>query len=279
MENKESPLKKYRRQPKLYITLPSNGKWYNETILADGTFSDLAVFSMTASDEILFKTPDALINGEATAKNISSCIPAVLDPWKIKTLDLDAILIAIRMATYGSEMNVTHKCTKCQHENSYEIALQKYLDFFSQCTFESKLTFDNFTLWLEPLSYKRWTELQKLQTSYQRALNLNVGKIAKEEDKQEYIQELIDNINITVAKSVLEQVTKIEVDGETETDQQEIYDFLENQDAALFNEVKKLIERNTKAWQLPSEKVKCVECDAENKIRISLDTSDFFGQG
>lgn len=59
MENKKSPLQKFQRQPKLYIDLPSNGKWYNENIIADGTSTSLAVFSMTANDEIAFKTPDA----------------------------------------------------------------------------------------------------------------------------------------------------------------------------------------------------------------------------
>ena len=279
MENKESPLKKYRRQPKLYFSLPSNGKWYNENIVADGTYSDLAVFSMTASDEILYKTPDALINGQATAKTVSSCIPAILNPWQIKTLDIDAILVAIRMSSYGEDMAVNARCRKCGAENTYEVGLQKYLDYFSTRTFESKLQYENFTLHLEPLTYQRWTELQKEQMSYQRALNLNVSKIEDEEQKEKYIQDLIDKINETLATGVLEQVTKIEVDGQTETDRSEIYEFLENQEVGLFHAIKKLIEKNTEHWKLPLEKTKCEACGNEDETRISLDTADFFAQG
>lgn len=279
MEKTESPLKKYRRQPKLYLNIPSNGKWYNEKILAENTYTNLAVFSMTASDEILFKTPDALINGDATAKNISSCIPAILDPWSIKTLDLDAILIAIRMASYGDTMTVSSKCKKCGADNQYEVALQKYLDYFSTKEFEDTLHYENFVIHVEPLSYRVWTDIQKQQTAYQRALNLNISKINEEKEKQKFIQEVIDKINILVAQAILDQVSAIEVDGEVETNRNEINDFLGEAEVGLFHELKKLIEKNTNEWRIPPEAIKCNECDHKDDVRISLDTSDFFVQG
>ena len=279
MEKTDSPLKKYRRQPKLYVSIPSNGKWYDETIVAENTYTNLAVFSMTASDEILFKTPDALINGIATANNISSCIPAILDPWKIKTLDLDAILIAIRMASYGETMNINTVCNKCSAENTYEVNLQSYLDYFASKTYVDKLSYNNFVLNFAPLNYKQWSEIQKQQTSYSRALNLQVSKIKDDDEKEKFIQTLIDKINYLVAKSVLDQVISIEVDGEVETDPAEIQEFLENQDVDLYHKIKKLIETNTKEWSLPSENVECTSCNNKSTIKVSLDTSDFFVQG
>jgi hypothetical protein len=279
MEKTDSPLKKYRRQPKLYVSIPSNGKWYDETIVAENTYTNLAVFSMTSSDEILFKTPDALINGIATANNISSCIPAILDPWKIKTLDLDAILIAIRMASYGETMNINTVCNKCSAENTYEVNLQSYLDYFASKTYVDKLSYNNFVLNFAPLNYKQWSEIQKQQTSYSRALNLQVSKIKDDDEKEKFIQTLIDKINYLVAKSVLDQVISIEVDGEVETDPAEIQEFLENQDVDLYHKIKKLIETNTKEWSLPSENVECTSCNNKSTIKVSLDTSDFFVQG
>lgn len=279
MEKTDSPLKKYRRQPKLYVSIPSNGKWYDETIVAENTYTNLAVFSMTASDEILFKTPDALINGIATSKNISSCIPAILDPWKIKTLDLDAILIAIRIASYGETMNVNTVCNKCSAENTYEVNLQSYLDYFASKKYVDKLSYNNFVLTFSPLNYKQWSDIQKQQTSYSRALNLQVSKIKDNTEKEEFIQTLIDKINYLVAQSILDQVVSIEVDGEVETDPVEIKEFLENQDVELYHKIKKLIESNTKEWSLPDEKIECTSCNAKSNIKVSLDTSDFFVKG
>lgn len=279
MEKTDSPLKKYRRQPKLYVSIPSNGKWYDETIVAENTYTNLAVFSMTASDEILFKTPDALINGIATSKNISSCIPAILDPWKIKTLDLDAILIAIRIASYGETMNINTVCNKCSAENTYEVNLQSYLDYFASKKYVDKLSYNNFVLTFAPLNYKQWSDIQKQQTSYSRALNLQVSKIKDNTEKEEFIQTLIDKINYLVAQSILDQVVSIEVDGEVETDPVEIKEFLENQDVELYHKIKKLIESNTKEWSLPEEKIECTSCNTKSNIKVSLDTSDFFVKG
>jgi hypothetical protein len=35
---------------------------------------------MTAKDELMFKTPDALLNGQSTVEVVKSCIPAIQDP-------------------------------------------------------------------------------------------------------------------------------------------------------------------------------------------------------
>ena len=52
-----NPLQKYFRQPKLYITLPSKGKFYPGGVFESTESGELPVFSMTAKDELTFKTP------------------------------------------------------------------------------------------------------------------------------------------------------------------------------------------------------------------------------
>ena len=96
-----NPLQKYFRQPKLYISLPSKGAFYPIGALEMPENKEVPVYAMTAKDELVFKTPDALLNGQATVEVIKSCIPAIKDPWNIPSIDLDTILVAIRMATYG----------------------------------------------------------------------------------------------------------------------------------------------------------------------------------
>ena len=280
MENKISPLQRFQRQPKLYIDLPSNGKWYDESILADNTATSLAVFSMTANDEIGFKTPDALINGEATAKNISSCIPSVIDPWNIRTIDIDSLLISIRMATYGQSMSVSTTCAKCGEENAYDVDLQRYLDIYSTKHYNDTIKYEEFTVKLQPLTYRQWTDIQKKQTGFQRAINLQIPQIKEESKKEEALQSIIDQLNELTVMSILNQVRSIEVDGEVETDTKEIVKFLSSgQDVKFFHTIKNAIEQNIKEWSLPSENIKCNSCSYEDKLRISLDSSDFFVPG
>lgn len=280
MEHKESPLKKYRRQPKLYMTLPSQGFWYDDSIVNNAVYSDLAVFSMTASDEIGFKTPDALINGHATANNIKSCIPAILDPWNVVQIDIDAILISIRMATYGENMSVEHKCSKCSTTSAYDINLQKFLDFLNNQKFKDKIYIDDsMTIHLKPLTYRQWTEVQKKTVALQRALYLNSDKFDNEEKKNEYIQTLVEQLNQITVQGVLDQISSIEVDGEIENNKDEIIDFMHHADVSIYKKITKTITENSENWTLPTVNVECEKCQTTNHLKVTLDSSDFFVSG
>ena len=108
MENiRQNPLHKYFRQPKIYLRLPSSGNFYPAGALEKTESGEYPVYSMTAKDEIVMKTPDALMNGQATVDIIQSCVPNIKDAWKVPSIDLDAILVAIRIATYGEMLDVS----------------------------------------------------------------------------------------------------------------------------------------------------------------------------
>lgn len=279
METQDSPLKKYRRQPKIYIELPSKGKFSAPNTLANDTWSDLAVFSMTASDEIGFKTPDSLINGEATASSIKSCIPSILNPWALPTIDIDVLLIAIRMASYGTGMNVTSKCPYCKHENAYTIELQQYLDHYNKLTYENSFVKDNFRFFIRPLNYKEWTDFQKRSVAIQRAMTLKADKIIDENEKNKFIDNCITSIQDITAEMILTAVDGIEVDGTLEKNKKEIVDFLKENDLIYFKAIKEHLEKVGEVWALPPRDVSCEKCNKEHKIRLSLDQADFFAIG
>lgn len=279
--SKESPLKKYRRQPKLFIDLPSKGKYSPSGTVYNDVYTQLAVFSMTANDEILFKTPDALINGEATAKNISSCIPSIIDPWRIPTIDLDTILISIRMATYGNNMRVQSSCPHCKEKNAYDIDLQKLLEYYSTLEYHDVVTVDRFVFNLKPLNYKQLTESKKTGVQLSRAINQQAIKIENEEARNEFVDDILQKIAEEGVRIIFQTIDSIEVDGAIETDKNEIMEFLSNQDLSVFRGIKNHIEHNSKKWRTPSQKVVCgnEKCKKEHSIIVSLDQSDFFGNG
>ena len=100
-----NPLINAYRKPTLYINLPSGGKYYNPApkLSVD---KELAVYAMTARDELITKTPDALFNGEASVSLIESCCPDIPNPRQIPVNDLMVIMLAIRQASYGTEIEV-----------------------------------------------------------------------------------------------------------------------------------------------------------------------------
>lgn len=113
MENtKMNPLIQYNKRPARYIKLPSGGQCYSKPIdLSDS--GEIAVYPMTAKDEILLKSPDALLNGEALKQVFRTCVPGIPDPNEVPAIDIDAIMVGIRMSTYGDFMETEFVCPDC----------------------------------------------------------------------------------------------------------------------------------------------------------------------
>jgi|TARA_R110001592_G_scaffold172738_1_gene411236 hypothetical protein len=278
MEN-ESPLKKYSRQPKIYINLPSGGKFYNQDVLYGDTYTELAVYSMTANDEILYKTPDALINGRATAEAIKSCIPSVLKPFELVTLDVDAILLAMRLATQGQTMTVGRRCKHCQEDNQYDINIQKYIDYYNTLEFDSVVIYEDFKVNIIPLTYGQYTELQKESVGFQRALAVQLPKIEDQDEKDKAQDTILNGIARLNLKTILLSIESIEIEGNKETSKTAMVEFIENYDVNMFKAIKDHIDKQYRIWQLPLEKVSCAACNKENELRITVDQTDFFGRG
>ena len=101
----ENPLTAFFRKSKLSLTLPSHGKWYTNTSITYDSTGQLPVFAMTASDDIKLRTGDATLSGKNIYDVIQSCIPNISQPEIIPSIDIDAILLAIRIASYGAEFD------------------------------------------------------------------------------------------------------------------------------------------------------------------------------
>ena len=172
MSKENSPLAKYYRQPQIYIKLPTGTDYYPEDVVAKTTTGEHPVFPMTANDEILFKTPDALMNGQATVDVIQSCMPNIKDAWQIKSYDIDTILIAIRIATYGETMDLQFNVPKINTQEQHTLNLPAALEeikkekIVSEIKLKDGLKFDT-----QALTYRDMTQTS-LQTFQQQKHHL-----------------------------------------------------------------------------------------------------------
>ena len=127
MSQSSNPLKQYFRQPAIYLKLPSNGRFWPAGSLEMPPNQELPVFPMTAMDEISYKTPDALFNGQATVDVIQSCVPAIKDAWQIPMVDMNPVLVAIRIASSGHNINIESKCPACENINDLPYKTEKQI--------------------------------------------------------------------------------------------------------------------------------------------------------
>lgn len=272
--SQHNPLQKYFRQPKVFISLPSKGLYYEPGVL-QGDYSNVPVFAMSGMDEIIMKTPDALFTGESTAKVIESCCPYIKNAKLMPGIDIDAILIAIRIATFGDNMGVTQVCPNCETENDYDVELGKLLDYFNNLKFINTIPVDeSLTIRIRPLQYEEMNyfsiENFKLQKTLYQSADL------KEEEKQQAIDQIYKDLSELQLQLFLTAIESVQVDGQTVTEKQYIEEWMRNADRETYKMVKTKLEENKEAWNIPSQPVKCANCGTENTVTVTLDQANFF---
>lgn len=276
MENEISPLQKYKRQPKLYIDLPSQGRWNSQ----DAKSTEVAVYSMTAGDEISLKTPDSLYSGLATVNLIKSCLPEIKDPWLLPSVDVDYILSAIRLASYGDSLGISAPCSSCSEVNEYSLDVQKILDHYTSVKYQDQVRVDDFIFDLRPLYYKEANALQKESFYTQRILIQQIQQMPENDEKQDMLNELYEKLNTMTKETIMTAVYKITTpEGETETQHQFIRNFLENNEGKFFKEIRKVFENNNKLFAVPDFEVECGSCGSNFKITPTMDYASFFAEG
>jgi RNase P subunit RPR2 len=268
-----NPLKQFFRQPKIFIKLPSKGIFNNPGTL-QGDLDKMPVFGMTGMDEILMKTPDALLNGESTVRLMQSCCPSITDGWDISNLDVDAILVAIRIASYGNEMSVTHTCTSCGEEGDYDINLSSMLDHFSRCEYEPKIVLKNLVIKIKPLTYKKVTEFNLENFMLQKQLVQLDTLTAEQRDVE--VPKVFAALAELQNRIFLETVDQVELESTVVTERSFIKEFLDNCDRDIFESIKEQIEANNTLWRYPDTTVQCASCQHADSFAIQLDQSNFF---
>ena len=269
-----NPLEQFFRQPKIFIKLPSQGV-YNEAGSFSGDFNNIPVYSMTAMDEIIAKTPDALFSGESMVRMIQSCCPSIKNAWDVSMLDLDLIYAAIRIATYGNLINVNHTCPNCQETNEYDLDLVKVIDHFTGCSYNNNLTLSNISIRTKPVNYKRNSELQMKQYQLNKQL-LQLEEQEESEERQAKVNDMFKVIAEIQSEFFIDSVESIDTGKQVVTEKTFIIEFMKNCDREIFNAIKNHIEENQKTWLIPKYSVKCTKCSNSNDITLNLDQSNFF---
>ena len=276
---KPNPLASYFRQPKLYIKLPSQGKYYPEGSLDVSEIGEYAVYAMTAKDELMLKTPDALMNGQATTEVIKSCIPAIKNPWQMPSIDIDAVLIAIRIATYGENMEFTSTCPKCRHFNELVFNLLGYLDHAHEFTYENEIDISPLKVFIKPYSYKEITRTN-IKTLEQRKIMdiVNDNSLSEEEKLEQFGESFVKLTQLTV-DVIAGCIERIETPEGIVDDSVLIKEFIENSDKSTFNAINERITDLKEKIALKSQHTKCQECEHEYDIDITMDQANFFAVG
>ena len=281
-----NPLFSFMRQPKIYIKLPSRGNYWEPNSLDIPESGEIPVYSMTAKDELTFKTPDALMNGQAIADVIQSCIPCIKNAWAIPTTDIDYILIAIRLATYGDKMQISHTIPNIDEEVEHYLDLRVVLDQQSECTWIDQIIInENFIIFVKPLTFKNVTHIGLKQFETNKILNIVNNQELSEEDKTQLFKQSFEKLTQITIDLVSDSIDKIYANGQIVIDRKFIKEFVTNADKEIFDKIQTHLGELKKANELKplffetTEEQRQRGAPESYSVPINFNNSDFFGNG
>jgi hypothetical protein len=285
-QSNANPLTSYMRQPKIYISLPSQGNFWPEKSIDMPENNELPVYSMTAKDELLFKTPDALMNGQSIVDVIQSCVPNIKNAWVTPSIDLDTILIAIRIATYGEYMEFTHKIPAIFEDLDYGIDLKTLLSQQQNNHWIDQVVINpDFIICVKPLTYKHLTQASIKTFEMSRILNIANDDQLSDEQKLQIFEESFKKLSEVTIGLVTNSIYKIITpDGEV-VNRAHITEYIENADKSIVESIQNHINELKKHNDLAplefttTEEQQAQGAPAAYTVPINFNNSDFFGNG
>lgn len=275
--NSLNPLSQYFRQPAIYIKLPSQGSYYPNGTLEMPPNGELPVLPMTAIDEITYRTPDALFSGQAVINVIQSCVPAIKNAWDIPSIDIDTILVAIRIASYGHEMSFSTTCPKCKHVEDYSADLRSVLDQMKTPNYTDPIKQGDIEIYFRPMTYKNLSDNNKIQFEEQRIFQAMPDGQEVDAEKLTAMSEALQRMTEMTVTALSQSILTIKTPSAMVTEQEYISEFMKNCDSKLFNLIQNYVIEHKSEAEIQPITILCNECQNEYKQSITLDMSNFFG--
>lgn len=281
MTNTANPLATYFRIPGLNVTLPTGGAFLPADQFSPNEDGTVPIFPMTAADEYLLKSPDALLSGYAIQKMLESCVPSIKNPSLISTPDLDVLLLAIRTVTYGENMDVATPCPKCKRENDFQAHLPTLIANVKPIPPEvSARLSDDVVAYLRPYSFANASQVSLMtynETRRLQGVNVAEGTTDEIRDREQKIslQKITDLQNNILAACVVKVVTP----DTTVEDPDHIGEFMLNIPRQWSAKIEEKINEMMSLGMDKNVAVKCqaVPCGHEWETQIEFDPSSFFG--
>lgn len=271
-----NPLRQYFRRPAVYISLPSKGEGYSVDDLALPETAELPVYPMTAIDEITARTPDALFNGTAVVELIKSCIPNIKNPWAIKSMDMDAILIGIRAASGGEQLDIETVCPSCETSSTYGINLIGALNSLKPGDYTDPLEIGDLKFKFRPLTYKEMNQAAMAQFEVQKFFNTAI--VAEDNEAQNKVtKEALEKITLLTMEIIGKTIEYIETPNGQVEEVEFIIDFMKNCDNTVYNTIRDHSTSLKEGTELKPAHITCANCQHEYDQAYSINPTDFFG--
>lgn len=272
-----SVLSKYYRIPGPHVKLATNGAFLPRNAIQMTQSGDIPVLPMRAADEMLLKSPDALMSGLALERLFESCVPAIKTPRLISTPDIDVLLLAIRVATYGNKMELSVNCPHCNTENAFDCDLPSLLQTmkFTDTDGSVRLS-DEVVTYVRPYNLDNATRLALVAFEETRRLQALDNENLDGKQRADEVNTTMERINQENKRVLADCVYKIVVEEGEVSNKQEIYDFITNIPKSWSEKINDKIKKLNDSGIDKKIHADCSSCGKEWHSEVEFDPANFF---
>jgi len=273
-----NPLMQYHRPPGVYVVLPSQGHFYtNKPTLS--SLNEVLVRPMTAKDELLFKSPDILMNGESLIEVVKSCVPGIQDPNEMPGPDFSVLMLAIRLATYGKDMSYSGGCIECATATEFNVDIEFLLDTqITPLEREYTINIDKLTVYIKP--YDLRCQIRSALANFERQAitnNILADTDTTDADKQIELSKSLKKITEITYELILRSIIKIDTPNQSIEDKQMIAEWLHDVGKKTFELISTNILKVTDSGFNSNVEYSCKDCAKTNSTVVIFDPTIFFG--
>ncbi len=271
-----NPLRQFFRQPAIYLRLPSGGDHWPADSLDMPQNGELPVYPMTAVDEITYRTPDALFNGQAVVNVVQSCIPAIRNAWHMPAQDFNSVMAAIRIASYGHAMDIETTCAKCANTDTFSLDLRSVLDQLTSPDYHKALEVNGLEITFRPMDFEQQNKISTEQFEHQRLIQAIPESDLTDEQKMTEMATVMQKIQNLTIRVLAISIGSIRTPATLVTEAKWIEEFLANCDRTAFGAIRDHVVGLREQTDLKPMTLTCTACKAEYQQRLNLDQSGFF---
>lgn len=270
-----NPLARYFRMPGVHVPLPTNGAFMPPNSINFTMNNEVPVYPLRASDEMLLKTPDALMSGFAIENLLQSCVPAILTPREVSTPDLDVLLMAIRAASTGEMITLQPECPACKAVTEKHWSLGHTLATIQNIEPENPVRLaDDVVVFLRPHNLRNATRMGNV--SFEEARKVQGVEDAPMAERSAQVSASMRRLTDLSTETLADCVIKVVVREGTVTSRSSIEEFISNIPNGWTQQMQAKLDEINKRGIDKHYPVTCAACGHEWQGEIEFNPSTFF---
>jgi len=270
-----NPLAKYFRVPGVHIQLPTRGAFMPPGSIEFTMNDDLPVYPMRAADELLLKSPDALMSGYAIEKLLESCVPSIKAPRLVSSPDLDVLLLAIRAATYGETIETATTCPACGAETVMHTALPHLITNMTTIEPENPVRLsDEIVAYMRPYNLTNATVLGV--ASFEEMRKIQAVETAESSIRLKQMNQSMEHIGQLTIRLLSDCIIKMVIPEGIVSDPEMIREFVDNISKQWSDRLQAKLDEINSGGINKNLDIKCPKCNHEWQSQIEFDPATFF---